>query len=179
MQITILNVGIETKPTAKGSYQVAVVAYKNDQGKVEGKNVFSFGATAETFKALSVATSGQVFNITTVKNDKGYWDWTKAEASTGAASAPQQQNKSAGNQVPRSNYETPEERAQRQIYIIRQSSIANAISALSVGSKSAPKDADILALAKTFENFVFDGLNEAPAKEVIPLDGFEDMDIPL
>lgn len=161
MLITIQSVNVETKPTSKGSYQVAVVAYKSEQGKIEGRNVMSFGDSAEAFKTLSQATYGEVYDVTAVKkpgkDGKEYWNWISATRSSGAAAAPTQQygNKAAGNAAPRSNYETPEERAQRQVYIIRQSSLSNAIAALSVGAKSAPKSGDIVALAKEFEDYVF------------------------
>mgnify|MGYP003353238654 CR=1 FL=1 len=62
MNITLLNVTINTKPTKNGkSYQEADVAYKNNsfQGKVEGKKVMSFGATAEAFKVLAQAQPGR------------------------------------------------------------------------------------------------------------------------
>ena len=156
MQITIVSVSVETKPTSKGSYQVAVVAYKNEQGKIEGKNIMSFGATGNTFKTLSAASQGEVYNITTVKNDKGYWDWTNAERGTAnAGTTVPRQTASQGNASPRSSYESAEERAKKQVYIVRQSSIANAVDLLSVGGKSAPKVEDVLAVAKQFEDFVF------------------------
>jgi hypothetical protein len=57
-----------------------------------------------------------------------------------------------------SNYETPAERAKRQVYIVRQSSI-NAAIALYVAQN--PKGAavsveEILKVAGTFEAYVFD-----------------------
>jgi hypothetical protein len=163
MNITILSKNIETKPTAKGSYQVADVAYKNNtfQGKVEGKKVMSFGASAQAFKVLAIAQPGETYEVTIVKNDKGYNDWTNLQKVDGAA-APQQQAApaaskpgSVANASPRSTYETPEERAAKQVYIVRQSSIASAIAALSVGSKTAVKKEDVLTLAKDFESYVF------------------------
>jgi hypothetical protein len=52
------------------------------------------------------------------------------------------------------SYETPEERALKQVYIIRQSSIASAVDHLK-GMKGAPASADeVLFLAKRFENHV-------------------------
>lgn len=183
MKITIVSVQVETKPTAKGSYQVAVVAYKNEQGKIEGKNVMSFGAAANTFKTLSQASAGEVYNVTAVKNDKGYWDWTAAERTTAEAAAKQTTSvQSTGNAAPKGNWETPTERAQRQVYIVRQSSLANAVSVLTIGAKTPPTTEAIIALAKQFENHVFDtvALVEQEEKTMVKVtDGFEDSDIPL
>jgi hypothetical protein len=77
MNITLLSVDIKTVPTAKGSYQTADVAYKNNsfQGKVEGKKVMSFGATKDSFATLAQAQPGQTYEVQIVKNDKGYNDW--------------------------------------------------------------------------------------------------------
>ena len=62
MNITILTVNIVTVPTAKGSYQKADVAYKNNTygGKVEGKLIMSFGAGKSSFETLATAQPGDV-----------------------------------------------------------------------------------------------------------------------
>lgn len=157
MNITILSIDIKTVPTAKGSYQTADVAYKNNsfQGKVEGKKVMSFGATKESFTTLATAQPGESYDVTIVKNDKGYNDWVSmAKATAGASSAPAAASK-APTASPRSTYETPEERAQRQVLIVRQSSLSSAVNTLTAGAKTPPSVDNILALAKTFEGYVF------------------------
>jgi len=174
MKITIVSVNVETKPTAKGSYQVAVVAYKNEQNKIEGRNVMSFGDSAEAFKVLSQATSGEVYDVTAVKkpgkDGKEYWNWTAATRSTGGGNATPQRATSGTATPGRSNYETPEERAQRQVYIIRQSSLSTAVAALSAGAKSAPKAEDILSLAKQFEDYVFNQMKEAEETTMVKVE---------
>lgn len=177
MNITILSVDVKTVPTTKGSYQAAEIAYKNNtfQGKVEGKKLMSFGAGAETFKVLSIATSGATFEIDVVKNDKGFNDWVKATpAIAGAAptSAPVDPSQGmaaskSATQV-RSTYETPEERAAKQVYIVRQSSVSNAVAILSVGAKAAPDVNKVLEVARQLENYVFDKKDPGPS-------GFEDL----
>lgn len=77
-----------------------------------------------------------------------------------------------------STFETPEERAKKQVYIVRQSSISNAISLLTTGAKVPPATSAVIALAKELEAYVFDsGAVDKPAS-------FEDMaddldDVPL
>lgn len=178
MQIQIIATSVETKPTQKGTtYQQLEVTYKNltYQGKVESKKLMSFGANATSFKALANAQAGEVFEVSVVKNDKGYNDWTSVQPSTGirpaasAASSPAATTQTTG----RSSYETPEERAQRQVYIIRQSSISSAVATLAVGAKSVKPD-EVLAVAKQYENYVFDVKDPGPSG----FDDFPDFDVP-
>jgi hypothetical protein len=161
LNITLLSINIATQPTKTGgSYQIADVAYKNNtfQGKVEGKKVMSFGATAEAFKVLATAQQGETYEVDVKKNDKGYNDWiamSKASVAAGTAAAPGQSNGGARQATasPRSTYETPEERAKRQVSIIRQSSLGHAVSTLAVGAKSLDP-AKVIDVAKQYEAYV-------------------------
>jgi hypothetical protein len=163
VQIQILSISQIQQPTKVPGKTTPVldIAFKNltFQGKVEGKKLFSFGGNASAFKVLQSAESGQVYDIDVKKNDAGYNDWTNAVLSTAGASptggspAPRSINNSSP--APRSNYETPEERAQKQVYIVRQSSLANSISTLTTGAKAPPSPDAVIALAKEFEQYVF------------------------
>lgn len=160
MNITLLSVDIKTQPTKNGkSYQVADVAYKNNtyQGKVEGKKVMSFGATKSAFDTLATANPGESYTVEIVKNQAGYNDWVsmvKGEASAAPAASSATKAPQAS---PKSTYETPEERAQRQVYIIRQSSLTNAINTLAVGSKTAPHPDAVVNLANRYVDYVLNG----------------------
>lgn len=170
MQIQIIATSVETKPTSKGSYQQLEVTYKNltYQGKVESKKLMSFGANASAFTALSDASAGSQWNVTVVKNAQGYNDWTAVSPTTAADPAtPSKPPIPEKTQMGRSTYETPEERAQRQILIVRQSSLASAVATLTVGAKSL-KPEDVVAVAKQYENYVFDIKDPGPS-------GFEDL----
>lgn len=161
MQIQIIATSVETKPTAKGSYQQLEVTYKNltYQGKVESKKIMSFGANASAFTTLSKAGAGSTWEITVVKNAQGYNDWTSVAASDGAqaASTPPSAINSPKASVgaTRSTYETPEERAQRQILIVRQSSVGHSLTLLSLGAKAPPKLSEVLDVAQQISDFVF------------------------
>ena len=179
MQISVISTSVETKPTAKGSYQQLEVVFKNltYQGKVESKKLMSFGAGAGAFTTLSKAEQGTVWEVTVVKNAQGYNDWTAVVPSEGAQApqvAPSAINSTkAAVGATRSTYETPEERAQRQVLIVRQSSLNVALGTLSVGAKIV-KPADVIALAKQYENYVFDVKDPGdPGFEDLP-----DFDIP-
>lgn len=193
MQIEIVANPVSTVPTAKGSYQVIELAYKNKsfQDKLEGKKVMSF-TNKDVFAALQKAQFGDVFEISRVKNDKGFWDWTAASTggsvpaqSTGGTSPMASNNNAAsvktGTVTPKSNYETAEERAARQVLIVRQSSISSAVE---FGAYNKLKSAEeILAIAQQFEDYVF-GKAAAYAEEAVETakstDFFGDMpdDIP-
>ena len=177
MQIQILSVQIQTVPTAKGSYQVADLAFKNltYQGKVEGKKIMSFGAGKPSFEVLATAQPGEIYDVTVVKNAAGYNDWTamvKGVAGNDAAPTVQAASKGAVASSPtaavRSSYETPEERAKKQVYIIRQSSVSSACTALSVGAKTPVKFEDVLDFAKKIEKYVFDMDLGADAFQDVP-----------
>lgn len=162
ISIQILSVTTETKPTAKGSYQQLEVAYKdlNNGGKVASKKVMSFAAK-EVFETLSLARPVDMFTIEAVKNEKtGYWDWVKATKGSAASGNVSQAGATAVQSAPLSSgvtkggWETPEERAKKQVYIIRQSSLATAVTALQVGRKGEIKREEIVELAKYLEDYV-------------------------
>lgn len=165
--IQVLTTSNETKPTAKGSYNMLEVVYKNltFQGKVEPKKLASFGASVGAYTTLVEAKQGDVYEVEYSKNAAGFNDWTKVTknlngATTAPASglsdgSPQSVRSTAINVSPKSTYETPEERAKKQIYIVRQSSISNAIESLTPGSKAALDPSKVIEVAKTFEDYVF------------------------
>ena len=59
--------------------------------------------------------------------------------------------------VNKPQYETADERALRQVMIVRQSSLAQAVALLSAngGKKNSPQD--VISIAKVFENWVMTG----------------------
>ena len=156
MQITVISAekAQGTSKTGK-AYSFVELAYKGEDGKVTGRKVMSFGESKKVFDALSSAGNGDVFEINSVKNEAtGYWDWTGATKSTGGAvgAKPNTTSTPAGKVVG-SNYETPEERAKKQVYIVRQSSITAALTFL--GGKTKSTD-EVIQVAKEFEAYVFD-----------------------
>lgn len=181
MSIEVIANPVSTVPTAKGSYQVIDLAYKNKsfQDKLEGKKVMSF-TNKDVFAALQKAQFGDVFEISRVKNDKGFWDWTGVTSSNGAVSAPSPTyapnppDKKAGTVTPKSNYETAEERAARQVLIVRQSSVSSAVEFAVANKVKDPQE--VIKIAQAFEAYVF-GKEAAPVvEEAPPGNFFEDME---
>ena len=178
MIIQIIATSVETKPSSNGkTYQQLEVTFKNLSfpGKVESKKLMSFGANAGAFKTLSNAGQGSTWEVTVVKNAQGYNDWTAVEASNGAAPEVPQAATAAKAQIGgRSTYETPEERAQRQVFIVRQSSVSSALTLHSMGAKNPAKLEEVLDTAQKICDFVFGVKDTGPS-------GFADLpdfDIP-
>lgn len=140
----------------------------------------SFGAQKATYDKLLNALNGQQFTITVVKNAAGYNDWTaitdldKTAAATPASAS--SVNNVTASPAGRSNFETPEERARKQIYIVRQSSISSAISTLTSGAKHPPKIAEVLEVAKVYEQYVFGNSTETPTFDEVISKGGDDLD---
>lgn len=121
MIVTIQEVNVEKVKTGKTPYEKAVVKYSYD-GNSRSQTLMSFSNPA-VFKQVKEMQPGENYDVTITKNDAGYNTWAAVKAAGAAPAA----GKPASVTVPKSNYETPEERKLRQLYIIRQSSIANAI----------------------------------------------------
>lgn len=189
MQIQILSIQVAPATTKAGKpYEVLDIAFKNNtfQGKVEGKKLMPFGANAGAFNTLKNATPGQTYEIAVVKNDAGYNDWTAATLSDAVVGTPAGNNPNGSAAKPATGapgtgggansrgFPTPEERAATQVYIVRQSSISNAVATLSAGAKSAIDPAKVVETAKIYEAYVLD-IAQEPAAD------FSDMhsDVPL
>jgi len=129
------------------------------------------------------ASFGDVFNVSRVKNDKGFWDWTAVSTgdlgsdagATSAATSGYVAPIKTGTVVPKSNYETAEERAARQILIVRQSSVSSAVE-LAVANK-VKDPSEVINIARQFEAYVFGKDVEVPAVQDTSATGnfFEDM----
>jgi hypothetical protein len=81
----------------------------------------------------------------------------KRDDGTAQGTTPNTAAASTTTRVSGSNYETKDERAARQVMIVRQSSLSNAIATLNIkGTKDlteSPSSA-VIALAKLYEGFV-------------------------
>jgi hypothetical protein len=149
MNIEVIDIteSDEPKKTGKGTNKVYTVTYKSDEGKVEAKKLYGWATKKEVWDLIGSATKGQVLNVEKEKNDKGYWEWLNAYRQD----APMKTNEA--RPVPtKPTYETPEERAQKQVMIVRQSSINAAVNLLT--HKDAKFAKDVLEVSKLFETHV-------------------------
>lgn len=165
-QMIIKVIDVEQgKATSKAGkpYDFLDVSFKNMtfQEKVEAKKIFPFGAK-EVFSTLQKAGKGDVFTVLREKDKDGYWQWVgiaagEVEMETGS-SAPAGA-KPAGVAT-KSTFETPEERAKKQVYIIKQSSIGHAIEILKTDKKN-PTVEEVIHVADILVDYVL-GINLDP-----------------
>lgn len=149
IQIQFINANVEDK----GKYKQAEIAFKDlAKGQVSSKKLMSF-TNPVVYKTLVDAKNGEIYTIDMEKNEKGYWDWIKAVISTSVDTS-NAVPPSKANVAPKSTYETPEERAKKQVYIVRQSSISAAIDTLKTDKKN-PTVAEVINVAKQYEDYVF------------------------
>ena len=156
MLIEVISVSkTETVPTKNGkSYEKLEVLYRDKDGKPQGKKLVSW-TNPSVFKAVKDWEAGHKVNVKTEKDENGYWQWTAIEdGDEEVVTKPAYQGKTETKTV--SNYETREERQQRQVYIIRQSSLGHAIEFLGQG-KSAKTVEDVISVADEFFNYVING----------------------
>lgn len=154
MNITIVTVGAP-QPVPGKKYQTMEVAYKDQTGKVAGKKLMSFTYPL-VFNALKGAQQGDSFEV---KNEKigEYWNWTEAVKVEGGAASVETSTPSktqAFTQQSNDRYETKEEREKRQVMIVRQSSLSNAVATLAVGGKSALDPSKVIGVAQEYESYV-------------------------
>ena len=170
-KIQVIDVEVVSKPTKKGTYKQLTVTYKNldREDKIEAKKIMDF-AQKDIFDILKEVEKGEFFVITTTKNEQsGFWDWVGVsqedenkgnqmtmEAAVGTQ-VPQTKSYSAS---PKSTYETPEERALKQKYIIRQSSISSAIELIGINGVKEGRALDVIKLAEKFYNYVMNGYED-------------------
>lgn len=154
MKVTIQEVTIETIAKGKTRYQKANVAYRYN-GEARIQTLVSF-ANPQVFKDIQEVSPGEVIEVDLSKDDKGYTQWTKivrgGNTPPGSAEAPR-----SSQQAPRSNFETPEERKFRQLLIVRQSSISNAIDLFKVQGDTDISVEDVLETAQHFVDYVYGG----------------------
>lgn len=189
MIIQVIAVDLQSAKSKAGKdYELVEVTYKNKsfQDKVESKKHNQYG-DKNVFNTLKGAKNGEVYTISRNKDDNGYWQWVGI--SEGADSSPSQpaasNNRAASSApaansaptaAPRSNFESQEERAKKQVYIIKQSSLSTAVSALKT-DKKAPSAEEVIDYAKQLEAYVFgvDSKVETDAK----LPEIDEEDVPM
>ena len=173
-QVKIQEVNVEKVNNGKGGYEVANVNYLY-KGDAKTTKIMSF-SNPQVFKDVQ-KYAGKTVSVETTQNGK-YTNWAKIEP---VADEPTSVGKSdvvkATSTPTRSTYETPEERAQRQLMIVRQSSISNSISFIKEFSSPAALEAVdmdvVLGIAQQFVDFVYKK-DELGTKEDWP-----DEDVPM
>ena len=154
MLIELTSVG---KPYVKDKYGRLDIEYITG-GKQQKKTLTAVAETKNVVNVLKDASVGDSYEIK-LEKDGQYWNWVDAVQAGQNEEKPVKTHFQAGT---KGNWETPEERAARQVYIIKQSSLANAISFQQAFSANPTSIEDVLEVAQVFTDWVLG--NEAEPK---------------
>ena len=160
--LVTFEVDVQVAKNGGGSYKGCRLAYRDENGSLKEK-----GFSEQAFKFIPMVKtnlmnlkSGEQFTAEVIK-EGDFWNWKSVQA--GGATPPVADKdvpatgKAAPYQAPKSTYATPEERAQTQVYIIRQSTLTQAIAFSAANAPYFKKEqttADIISIAKEFEAHV-------------------------
>lgn len=151
-KIKIVEVNIEEVRQGRNKYDRAAVVYSYN-GQNRTQNVMSFSNPAIFAKVRSMVV-GQEYNVEVTKNDQGYTQWAAIDlVGADKPTDPKIQTTPARSNV--STYETAQERAIKQLYIVRQSSISHALTYLNNQAKPDYNVRNVLDIAQEFVDFVF------------------------
>ena len=131
--------------TKESKYFFFVVNYSQDGKPQKPRKIVSFGTGETAYAALKDAAVGDSFDVALEKDNNGYWQWkTVTKVEDGAPST------LSGTTGKSGNWETSEERARRQILIVRQSCLAQAVAATGPGQTLD----EYIRIAGDFEEWV-------------------------
>lgn len=158
-QYQFTNYSEEKVEKGKTGYYKMAVNY-SAKGEPKQKVIMSFAnpAVYDTIKKLN---GGETMDVSFVEGDTKYYNWASVKVVGDASEAPQKAGgelKSAGptQGTARSTYETPEERARKQVYIIKQSCLAQAAAYSSLRSDGYPTVQEHIELAQKLVDWVLD-----------------------
>lgn len=153
MTIELVDVG---QLRRDGKFEKMSLTYIRDGKKTERKLV-AINKTKECIQKLQQMKAGDVVEID-MEKEGDFWNWQDATKVEPVKAADVKSN----SYQRQSTYETPEERATKQVYIIKQSSITNAINML-IALKVEPTFERVTHLANQLVDYVlgtFDGQEE-------------------
>ncbi len=175
MEITVKAVGDVVKAEGKsgktyGSFEL--VYRKTGEDKSDTRKITQY---AGAYKALLAASPGEVFEIDAVK-EGDYWQWNKATSKGTAAPSARASDEATGASVTKArpsgragDWETAEERAAKQVMIVRLGCLKDAIEFAGLDREKAQgvQTDDIIAWAKEFAGYVFGEETEEPVDKEI------------
>lgn len=169
ISIEIIDVTQEQAITKKGDpYVKLVVVHKNlNFNKTDSRTIMPFGDTAKAHAVLKKAVKGEQYTISRQKPGD-FWNWVEAVKAEGGPTETSGGNmpasRPAGANKPQ--YETAEERAFKQVMIVRQSCLGYAVGTLGAGAKAALNPKDVIAAAEKYVEWVT-SRGEFPVDEVV------------
>jgi hypothetical protein len=158
LKATVISVRFDVNEEKNGkTYSFFKLQYLTD--KKENKTYSGMMSALKFNKVLNTKLNAVKENdeveLTFGKNKFGYDELQNVELLNKPAPT-KAESKPASSGYNNRDFETKEERQQKQVYIVRQSSISAAISLLKT-EKKVPTIFEILDTARQFEQFVFGG----------------------
>ncbi len=154
------NLNYKATSQAGTEYDAYQLVYRNERGEIKDwtKPVTGLKYKPALKKAIDALEVNDEFTLITEKNAKGFLDLMdvikgKPPETVTSLAAPAPAAAPASNGY-KSTYETPQERADKQRYIVRQSTLSLAVEVLTASKGKLDPEA-IKALATDFENYVF------------------------
>lgn len=161
MQVKINHVEVENIVKGRSRYSVATVSYSY-KGEARQQKLMSF-ANPDVFKKVQELV-GKTVEVELTKNDKGYTEWKSIAEAAGDSEPVSRPGVAGTTRVSGSNYETKEERAARQVLIVKQSSLSAAVEVLKHNAGKDKVDPQaVLDLAQEFTDWVFE--TNTPAED--------------
>jgi hypothetical protein len=152
-QYTIQSVDITVENKGKNTWNIANVKY-DSKGESKTKKVVSF-KNPEVFNTVKALKEGDVVEVSFTPGDEYYnWSGVKVLGGQAAKETPAASAAPTGGRAPTSNYETKEERALRQVMIVKQSSLAQSVALLK--DVAGIQVEAILDTAQTFADWVLE-----------------------
>lgn len=156
--VVSIEIDVQVAKNGGGTYPGSRLTYRDEAGAIKEKafhqNVFKFNAPLKV--QLANLKTGEAFNMTMEKEGE-FWN-VKGITPAGATPVVADKDvpatgKTTPYQAPKSTYATPEERAQTQVYIVRQSTLTQAIAYATLVAEQ-PTVEGIIRIAKQFEAHV-------------------------
>ena len=143
----------------EGKWGKIDITYTRDGGKPSKRTLVAVGDTKKVIDLFRQdGAVGKTYDVT-IEKDGDFYNWVDAKE---AESAPAEAKKAY---QAKSTYETPEERAARNVSICRQNALTNAVAFLSAKEGKATPE-QVIELARRFASFTtgLDDLLEAKAE---------------
>jgi len=176
VQGTVVSFSANTKVAKRGGgqYDAWELVYRDGENKIStiAKPVQGLRFNPSLAGQLNSLQPGDEFTATMEKNDqgfldvksvvKGFSDGTSIPSSGGYT--PTHSTAPRSGATPKSTYETAEERAKKQVVIVRQGVLNAAIASLGGGRELDEKE--VIARAKEFEKYVYANLGKVAKKYI-------------
>lgn len=169
-KIVSIDLNATITKASGGTYKGAEIVFKDANGKVQTKNIHENGLKyAPAVKnGLESLEPGDNFTVEMEKKDD-FWTWISIKK--GIEQEEKQKTTIQQSTASKStSWETAEERAARQKFIVRQSSLTNAVAFLVLQGRTHATVEDVKEKATVFYNWVFEKDEE---KEIVE-DDFND-----